>query len=130
MAAVVLYVISAATPPSAVTGVAPTRRALAGLTRVSRAHPRAAVVRALVSVDRVAMARDVTNAAALCAYSAPGMNRPAGVCASWIALSACILFECTDYRGFGVIAQLACSSFRRLSDVAALDAMRGGGGVR
>jgi hypothetical protein len=118
--AVVLFVISAAAPLNAVAGVVvPTRLALTGLTGVSHAHPAVAVVRALFSADRVAMASDVTTAAAGYVYIAPGLSRPAGDCASPVALSACFLFECAGYRGFRVIAQLACSSFRRFPDVVA-----------
>ena len=85
VAAVVLYVISAAPPLTAVAGVVPTRVALAGLTGGSHAHPGAAVVCALVSVDRVALSRDIFNSATSDVYIAPGLSRPAGVCASWVA---------------------------------------------
>ena len=127
VAAVVLFVISAAAPLTAVAGVAPTRLALTGLTDVSYAGLAIVVVSGLFSVDHVAMARHIINAAAPYVYIAPGMSRPPGVCTSWVALSACILFECAGYRGFGVIAQLACNSFRGFSDVAAPGAMSGGG---
>src|SRR5262245_51611609 len=79
--AVVLSVISAAPPLTAVAGVVPTRVALAGLTGVSHAHPAAADVRTVISADRVAMARDIANAVAHYASTGRGMSRPAGVCA-------------------------------------------------
>lgn len=118
LAAVVLFVISAAAPLTAVGGVAPPRLALTGLTGVSHAYLAVAVVVALFSVDDVATARHITNAAAPYASIARGMSRPAGVGASCVGLSAYTLFECASYRGFGAIARLACNSFRRFSDVA------------
>jgi hypothetical protein len=47
------------------------------------------------------MARHIINAAACDVYIAPGLSRPAGVCASSVALSACILFECASYVDSG-----------------------------
>ena len=128
--AVVLFVISTAAPLTAVARVVPSRLALSGLSGVSHAYLAVAVVVALVSVDHVAMARHATISAALCAYIAPGLRRPVGDCASGVALSACIRFEWASHRGFGAIARLPCNSFCRFSDVAALGAMSGGGGVR
>jgi hypothetical protein len=112
------FVISAAAPLTAVGGVAPPRLALTGLTGVSHAYLAVAVVVALFSVDDVATARHITNAAAPYASIARGMSRPAGVEASCVGLSAYTLFECASYCGFGAIARLACNSFRRFSDVA------------
>ena len=104
VAAVVLLAISAAAPLTAVAGVAPTGLALTGLTGVSHAYlavAAVAAVAALFSVDHVAMARHIINAAACDVYIAPGLSRPAGVCASSVALSACILFECASYVDSG-----------------------------
>jgi len=101
VAAVVLLAISAAAPLTAVAGVAPTGLALTGLTGVSHAYLAVAAVAALFSVDHVAMARHIINAAACDVYIAPGLSRPAGVCASSVALSACILFECASYVDSG-----------------------------
>jgi len=101
VAAVVLLAISAAAPLTAVAGVAPTGLALTGLTGVSHAYLAVAAVPALFSVDHVAMARHIINAAACDVYIAPGLSRPAGVCASSVALSACILFECASYVDSG-----------------------------
>src|SRR6185312_8059912 len=118
--AVVLFVISAAAPLTAVARVVPSRLALSGLSGVSHAYLAVAVVVALVSVDHGAMARHATISAALCAYIASGMSRPAGDCASWVALSACIRFEWASHRGFGAVARLPSASFCRFSEFAAL----------
>jgi len=117
--AVVLFVISTAAPLTAVARVVPSRLALSGLSGVSHAYLGVAVVVALVSVDHVAMAPHATISAALCAYIASGLRRPAGDCASGVALSACIRFEWASHRGFGAIARLPSASFCRISEFAA-----------
>jgi hypothetical protein len=129
VAGVVLFAICAAAQLIVVTGLVPSGLALTGLTGVSHADRAVAVVLALVSVDRIAMARDVTNAAALFASIARGICRPTGVRASWVALLAHVLFDCARYE-FGPIARLPRHLFCGLSDVAALGAMSGGGRVR
>lgn len=113
------FVISAAAPLTAVTGRVPSGLALTGLTGLSHPHLGVADVLTLVNVDHVAKARHLTNAAALYAYIAPGMSRPAGVRASRVALSAYILVECASHRGFGPIARMPRHPFCGFSDVAA-----------
>jgi hypothetical protein len=65
VAGAMFFVTSAAAPLTAVTGRVPSGLALTGLPGLSHPHLGVADVRALVSVDRVAKARHLTNAAAL-----------------------------------------------------------------
>lgn len=74
--AVVFFVLSGVATLTVAAGVIPTAYAVTGLTGIPIAFVAVAVVLGLWSVGYVAMARHITNAAALYAYVARGLGRP------------------------------------------------------
>ena len=109
------FVISAAEPVTAVTGRVPSGLALTGLTGLSHPHLGVADVPTLVSVDHVAKARHLTNAAALlCLYRT--RNEPTGRRA---CVTAYNLVECASHHRFGPIAPMRRQPFCGFPNVAA-----------
>jgi amino acid transporter len=88
VAAVVFFVMSAATPLTVVAGVVTTGYAVTGITGLPIAFIVIGAVLALFCVGYVSMARHVANAGAFYAYISHGLGRPAGVAGAWIALVA------------------------------------------
>jgi amino acid transporter len=87
-AAVVFFVMSAATPLTVVAGVVTTGYATTGLLGIPVAFLAVGVLLTVFSVGFVAMARRMANAGAFYSYIASGIGRPVGVGAAWVALAA------------------------------------------
>src|SRR4051794_26178013 len=85
---VVFFVMSGVACLTVSAGVIPTAFAVTGLTGIPIAFLAVAVVLGVFFIGYVAMARHITNPAALYAYIARGLGRPAGVGAALVALVA------------------------------------------
>jgi amino acid transporter len=105
VAAVVFFVMSAATPLTVAAGVITTGYATTALTGIPLAFVLVGLVLALFSVGYVAMARHVANAGAFYSYIAQGLGRPAGVGGAWVALAAYNALQVGLYGAIGVAAQ-------------------------
>ncbi|HSV64895.1 MAG TPA: APC family permease [Mycobacteriales bacterium] len=102
--AVVFFVMSGIAPLTVAAGVVTTAYAVTGLTAIPAAFIVTAVVLGLFSVGYVAMARHVTNAAALYAFVTRGLGRLAGYGAALVALVAYNLLQVGLYGAFGPAA--------------------------
>ncbi len=105
VAAVVFFVMSAATPLTVVAGVVTTGYATTGLTGIPLAFVLVGLLLALFSVGYVAMARQMANAGAFYSYIAQGLGRPVAVGGAWIALLAYNALQVGLYGAVGVAAQ-------------------------
>jgi amino acid transporter len=101
---VIFFVMSSATPLTAVAGVVTVGYATTGRTGVPLAFLIVGAVLAVFSVGYVAMARQVANAGAFYSYVARALGRPAGVGAAWVALIAYNLLQIGLYGGIGAAA--------------------------
>ncbi|MDG4768550.1 APC family permease [Solwaraspora sp. WMMD406] len=105
VAAVVFFVMSAATPLTVVAGVITTGYATTGLTGIPLAFVLVGLLLGLFSVGYVTMARHTANAGAFYSYIAQGIGRPAGVGAAWVALLAYNALQVGLYGAIGAAAQ-------------------------
>lgn len=99
--AVVIFVMSAATPLTVVAGVVTTGYAVTGIRGIPLSFLIVGAVLALFSVGYVAMARYVKNAGAFYAYVSHGLGKPAGVGAAYVALLAYNALQCGLYGVIG-----------------------------
>ena len=104
VAAVVFFVMSAATPLTFIAGVVTTGFAATGLTGIPVAFPLVGAVLAVFAVGYVAMARQIPNAGAFYCYIAQGLGRPAGVAAAWVALLSYNALQVSLYGAIGAAA--------------------------
>jgi amino acid transporter/GNAT superfamily N-acetyltransferase len=104
VAAVVFFVMSAATPLTVVAGVVTTGYAVTGIRGIPLSFLLIGAVLGLFSVGYVAMARHVNNAGAFSAYVARGLGKPLGVGAAWVALVAYNALQCGLYGVVGAAA--------------------------
>ncbi len=104
VAAVVFFVMSAATPLTVVAGVVTTGYSATGLTGIPLSFVLVGAVLAVFSVGYVAMARHVANAGAFYSYISQGIGRPFGVGAAWIALLAYNALQVGLYGAIGSAA--------------------------
>jgi amino acid transporter len=99
--AVVIFVMSAATPLTVVAGVVTTGYAVTGIRGIPLSFLIVGAVLALFSVGYVAMARYVKNAGAFYAYVSHGLGKPPGVGAAYVALLAYNGLQCGLYGVIG-----------------------------
>ncbi|MDG4832995.1 APC family permease [Solwaraspora sp. WMMD1047] len=102
--AVLVFVLSAATPLTVVVGVVTTGYATTGLIGIPVAFAAVGVLLAVFAVGFVAMGRQMANAGAFYPYVAHGIGRPAGVGAAWVALVAYNLLQVGLYGAVGAAA--------------------------
>ncbi|MFB9238142.1 APC family permease [Plantactinospora siamensis] len=105
VAAVVFFVMSAATPLTVVAGVVTTGYATTGLTGMPVAFVLVGLLLALFGVGYVAMARYMANAGAFYSFISHGLGRPLGVGGAWVALLAYNALQVGLYGAVGVAAQ-------------------------
>lgn len=99
--ALVIFVMSAATPLTVVAGVVTTGYAVTGIRGIPLSFLIVGAVLALFSVGYVAMARYVKNAGAFYAYVSHGLGKPLGVGAAYVALLAYNGLQCGLYGVIG-----------------------------
>lgn len=102
--AVVFFVVSAATPLTAVAGVITLGYAVTGLIGLPLAFLLIGALLILFCVGYVAMSRYIHNAGSFYAYIAQGLGRPAGVGAAWVALLSYNMLQVGLYGVIGAAA--------------------------
>ncbi|AZA09744.1 APC family permease [Corynebacterium pseudopelargi] len=109
-----MLIIAASAPLTAVAGGAPTSYAVTGMIEVPMGYLVLGIVLLVFAVGYAAMSTKITNAGALYAYTATGLGKRQGLAAAWLAL---VSYNAMQIGLYGIVGATIAGTLSALAGI-------------